>query len=325
MGHAGKENMTCFYPAESKERWFAERHRGSDGAKLLPGHAALGAPHCSAQNQLNNSATVASADPTTLFDRRAWRLHRDRAARSGCVGFLHVEVADRLVERLDDVGRQFRIALDLGCHNGAVSRALICRPGIERVVSADPSAGFVLRGRGIRIAADPELVPFREKSFDLVVSALALHWVGDLPGALIQLRRILKPDGLFLAAMLGGRTLAELRTALFEAELAEEGGVSPRVSPSAELGDVAALLLRTNFVMPVADAETITVTYPDALALMRDVRGMGETNALSARRRKPLRRSTLARAAAFYAERFGLPDRRIPATFEILFLTGWAP
>jgi hypothetical protein len=125
--------------------------------------------------------------------------------------------------------------------------------------------------------------------------------------------------------MLGGRTLAELRTALFEAELAEEGGVSPRVSPSAELGDIAALLLRTGFVMPVADAETITVTYSDALALMRDVRGMGETNALSARRRKPLRRSTLARTAALYAERFGLSDQRIPATFEILFLTGWAP
>jgi SAM-dependent methyltransferase len=154
---------------------------------------------------------------------------------------------------------------------------------------------------------------------------LELHWAGDLPGALVQIRRILKPDGLFLAAMLGGSTLVELRTALIEAELIEEGGVSPRVSPAAELGDVAGLLLRTGFAMPVADAEKITVTYPDALALMRDLRGMGETNALTARRRTPLRRATLARAALLYAERFGLPDGRIPATFEVLFLTGWAP
>jgi NADH dehydrogenase [ubiquinone] 1 alpha subcomplex assembly factor 5 len=128
-----------------------------------------------------------------------------------------------------------------------------------------------------------------------------------------------------LAAMLGGASLIELRTAFFEAELAEEGGVSPRVSPAADLGDIAALLLRTGYAMPVADTETLTVTYPDAVAMMRDLRGMGETNALAARRRTPLRRSTLARAAALYAERFGLPDGRIPATFEILFLTGQAP
>jgi NADH dehydrogenase [ubiquinone] 1 alpha subcomplex assembly factor 5 len=195
---------------------------------------------------------------------------------------------------------------------------------MERVVATDPSPAFLARGLGMRVAADFDFVPFREGSFELAVSVLALHWVGDLPGALAQFRRVLEPGGLFLAAMLGGRTLVELRTALFEAELAEEGGVSPRVSPAAELGDVAALLLRTGYAMPVADAETITVTYPDALALMRDLRGMGETNALSARRRTPLRRSTLARAVALYAELFGLPDGRIPATFEILFLIGRA-
>jgi NADH dehydrogenase [ubiquinone] 1 alpha subcomplex assembly factor 5 len=151
-----------------------------------------------------------------------------------------------------------------------------------------------------------------------------LHWVGDLPGTLVQLRRILKKQGLLLAAMLGGGTLIELRTVLIEAELIEEGGASPRVSPAVDLADIAALLLRTGFAMPLADAEKITVSYPDALALMRDLRGMGETNALAARRHEPLRRATLARAAALYAERFGLPDGRIPATFEILFLTGWA-
>ena len=268
---------------------------------------------------------VTSADPVALFDRRAWRLHRDRAARKGCVDFLHSEVAHRILDRLDDSGRRFGTALDLGTHNGALARALGSRSEIEAVVTTDPSFGFLGRRGGMRVVADPELVPFHQRSFDLVVSALALHWVGDLPGTLVQLRRVLKPDGLLLAAMLGGASLVELRTALFEAELAEEGGVSPRVSPAADLGDVAALLLRTGYAMPVADTETLTVTYPNAVAVMRDLRGMGETNALSARRRTPLRRNTLARAAALYAERFGLPEGRIPATFEILFLTGRAP
>jgi hypothetical protein len=151
-----------------------------------------------------------------------------------------------------------------------------------------------------------------------------LHWCADLPGTLIQLRRALKPDGLLLAAMLGGSTLVELRTALFEAELTEEGGVSPRVSPTTELGDAAALLQRADFAMPVADSETITVSYPGLSALLHDLRGMGETNALVARRRF-LSRATLTRASAIYAERFGDAEGRIPATFEILFLTGWAP
>ena len=268
---------------------------------------------------------VTSADPFSLFDRRAWRLHRDRAARSGCVDFLHSEIADRIIERLEVIGQRFCTVLDLGTHNGALARALGSRPEIEAVVATDPSFVFLGRGAGIRVVADPELVPFAEGSFDLVVSALALHWVGDLPGTLVQLRRVLKPDGLLLVAMLGGASLVELRTALFEAELAEEGGVSPRVSPAADLADIAALLLRTGYAMPVADTETLTVTYPDAVAIMHDLRAMGETNALAARRRTPLRRNTLARAAALYAERFGLPEGRVPATFEILFLTGRAP
>jgi NADH dehydrogenase [ubiquinone] 1 alpha subcomplex assembly factor 5 len=268
---------------------------------------------------------VSSIEPIQLFDRRAWRLHRDRAARGGAVDFLHAEVAGRLLDRLDDVKRQFRVALDLGSHKGAVSRELKRRSGIEQVVSADPSLVFLRRLEGTRVVADPELLPFRSGSFDLAVSALVLHWVGDLPGTLVQLRQVLKPEGLLLAAMLGGATLVELRTVLLEAELLEEGGASPRVSPAAELADIAALLLRTGFAMPVADAEKITVTYPDAPTLMRDLRGMGETNALAARRRTSLRRATLARAAALYAQRFGFPDGRISATFEILFLTGWAP
>jgi SAM-dependent methyltransferase len=264
-------------------------------------------------------------EPAVMFDRRGWRLHRERAARRGCVDFLHAIAAGRLIGRLGEISRRFPVALDLGAYTGALSRALEERPGTERVVAADPCVALLHRQRGMRVAVDPELTPFRSGGFDLAVSALALHWVADLPGALVQLRRSLKPDGLFVAAMLGGDTLAELRAALIEAELAEEGGASPRVSPTAALADVAALLQRAGFAMPVADADKIVVAYANMFALLHDLRGMGETNALSARRRTPLRRSTLARAAAFYAERYGLSDGRIPATFELLWMTGWAP
>jgi SAM-dependent methyltransferase len=264
-------------------------------------------------------------EPAALFDRRAWRLHRERAVRAGCVDFLYAIAAGRLVDRLGDIRRRFRVALDLGAYTGALSRALEDRPGTERVVAADPCVALLRRHRGMRVAVDPELVPFRSGSFDLAVSALALHWVADLPGALVQLRRSLKPDGLLLAAMLGGDTLAELRAVLLEAELVEEGGASPRVSPTAALADVAALLQRAGFAMAVADADKIVVAYANIFALLHDLRAMGETNALSERRRTPLRRNTLARAAALYAERYGLADGRIPATFEILCLTGWAP
>jgi SAM-dependent methyltransferase len=264
-------------------------------------------------------------DPTALFDRAAWRGHRERAGRGRPVEFLHTEIAERLCDRLDDIRRRFSAVLDLGAHGGALSRRLAQRAGTEFVVAAEPAVALLQRCPGRRVAADPELLPFGTAGFDLAVSALTLHWVGDLPGTLVQLRRALKPDGLFLGAMLGGATLVELRTAMLEAELAEEGGASPRISPFAELADAAGLLQRAGFALPVADADRVTVTYPDVLALMHELRGIGETNALAARRRTPLRRATLARAAALYTERFGLPNGRIPATFEILYLTGWAP
>jgi NADH dehydrogenase [ubiquinone] 1 alpha subcomplex assembly factor 5 len=279
---------------------------------------------------LGAAALTDPAATSILFDRHAWRLHRDRAARlarDGMAGadFLHAEIADRLLDRLDLVSREFPAVLDLGARNGVLARALAQRPGTAHIIAAEPSVAFLASVPQTRVAADPEFLPFRDASFDLIASALALHWTADLPGALVQLRRALKPDGLLLAAMLGGQTLVELRTALFEAELAEEGGVSPRVSPAIELADAAALLQRAQYAMPVADSETITATYPDALALMRELRAMGETNALAARRRGVMRRATLARAAAIYAERFGDTDGRIPATFEILFLAGWTP
>ena len=263
--------------------------------------------------------------PSALFDRRAWRAHRDRAACIGPVDFLHDEAADRLLDRLDVVNRAFASVLDIGARGGALVRRLAERRGSARVIAAEPSLQLLANAPGPRVAADPELLPFGDAAFDLIISNLILHWTADLPGALMQLRRALKPDGLMLAALLGGQTLVELRTALFEAELAEEGGVSPRVSPAIELADAAALLQRAGFALPVADSETITLTYPDLPALVRELRGMGETNALAARRRGGLRRATLAHAASIYRERFGDADGRIPATFEILFLCGWAP
>jgi SAM-dependent methyltransferase len=260
-----------------------------------------------------------------LFDRRAWRLHRERAARMGAVDFLHDAVADRLLDRLCLVNRQFPRVLDLGARGSGLTRRLMALPGAEWVVAAEPSVAFLAGARSRSVATDPELLPFCDASFDLIASNLVLHWAGDLPGALVQLRRVLRGDGLLLATLLGGQTLVELRTALFEAELAEEGGVSPRVSPAVELADAAALLQRAGFALPVADSDAITVSYPHMLALLHDLRGMGETNALAGRRRAPLKRGTLAHAAALYAERFGDADGRISATFEVLFLCGWAP
>jgi NADH dehydrogenase [ubiquinone] 1 alpha subcomplex assembly factor 5 len=265
------------------------------------------------------------SDAITVFDRRALRQRRERAAGAGGAEFLFVEAAERLAERLEDVNRIFPRALDLGCRDGLIARALGARGGVVDLVQADPAPGFAALVGGLRLAADPEILPFAPASFDVVLSALALHWVNDLPGALLQLRQALKPDGLLLASLLGGETLTELRQALIDAEVAEEGGLSPRVSPFADSRDLGGLLQRAGFALPVVDSDRITVTYPDALALMRELRAMGESNAIVERRRSVTRRATLLRAAALYAERFGQPDGRIPATFEIITLTGWAP
>ncbi len=261
-----------------------------------------------------------------VFDRAAVRRHRDRAARLGAAEFLFEAAAEGLADRLQDIRRQFPRALVLGARDGVMARALGGRGGIETLVEADDSAGLIARATGsARVAAEGEALPFAPAAFDLVLSPLALHWTNDLPGALLQLRRCLRPDGLLLAALLGGETLGELRRAFFEAELAEEAGVSPRVSPMADGRDLAGLLQRAGFALPVVDSDRIAVTYEDALALMRELRAMGETNALSERRRGFTRRATLLRMAAIYRERFGEPDGRIRASFEIVTLTAWAP
>ena len=241
--------------------------------------------------------------------------------------FLLTEIAERLSDRLSDITRAFPLTLDLGARDGVVARALKGRGGIETLIQSDAALINAQRARktGPAIVADEELLPFRVQCFDAILSNLALHWVNDLPGALAQIRSSLKPDGLFLASLFGTGTLHELRTALMEAELAELGGASPRISPFADLRDAAGLLLRAGFALPVADADTVTVTYGDFFALLRDLRGMGEANALFDRLKQPTRRAIFARAAAIYQERFADREGRLPATFQVLFLTGWAP
>jgi NADH dehydrogenase [ubiquinone] 1 alpha subcomplex assembly factor 5 len=261
-----------------------------------------------------------------IFDRSLLVRRRNRvAAGAASHDFLLARVAEDFAERLAAVHRRFRVVLDLGAHHGLIGRRLRRLPGVEMVIDAEAAPHLLAQCDGPRIRADEEALPFRAQSLDLVVSGLSLHLVNDLPGTLVQIRRALKPDGLLLAALLGGNTLFELRNAFLAAEEEMEGGASPRVAPFADVQDLGALLQRAKFALPVVDADTVVATYADALAVMREVRAMGAANPLRARRRTPLRRATLARALEIYRQRYGLPDGRVPATFEILTLTGWAP
>jgi NADH dehydrogenase [ubiquinone] 1 alpha subcomplex assembly factor 5 len=282
---------------------------------------------------------MAEARPDTMivFDRRQVRRQRDRAIRAGNgaafagADFLIREAAERLAERLADIRRSFPVALDLGCHDGVLRRALaaLAPDKTGMLVEADlaPAMAAAARaaGGGPVLAADEEALPFAEASLDLVVSAFSLHWVNDLPGALLQIRRALKPDGLFLAVLPGGTTLAELRHALLAGEAATSGGAAPRVSPFIGLADAAGLLQRAGFALPVADTETVSVTYGEPLKLLADLRAMGEANALAERSRRPLDRTALFAAAEQYRATHAGADGRVPATIELIFLAGWAP
>jgi SAM-dependent methyltransferase len=263
------------------------------------------------------------AENPMIFDRALLRRRRRRAAALGPATFLLDRVADDLAERLVTVLRRFELAVDLGTPGDAVRTALARLESVGKIVAADvmPDA---TRGE-IVVAADEEALPFGDATLDLVVSALALQFVNDLPGVLVQIRRALKPDGLLLAALLGGETLTELRQSFAEAESDIEGGVSPHVAPFADLRDLGALLQRAGFALPVTDVDRVTVRYDSAFGLMHDLRRMGATNALLARRRTPLKRATLQRMAEIYSQRFADDDGRVRATFEIVWLSGWAP
>ncbi len=262
-----------------------------------------------------------------LFDRDLLRTRRDRAARAGDLpDFLLTRAVEDMADRLQAVQRSFSSILVLGANHGVLTNALVAAmPEAELIVSAEASAPLLAACPAPKVQSDDELLPFRDGAFDLVASALSLQLVNDLPGALIQIRRALLPDGLFLGAVLGGATLAELREAFMAAESELEGGISPRVSPMADIREIGGLLQRAGFALPVVDSDTVTVTYASPLALMLDLRAMGAGNVLAERRRTPLRRATLMRAAEIYAERFPADGGRIRATFEIIHLSGWSP
>ncbi|HXX26107.1 MAG TPA: methyltransferase domain-containing protein [Pseudolabrys sp.] len=258
-----------------------------------------------------------------LFDRPLLRARQARAQTLGPAVFLLHRVALELGERLSVVLRRFDHAVDLGTPGDAAVNALLASGKVGMVVSAHPDA--LRLNSALAVVADEEALPFADGSLDLAVSALALQFVNDLPGTLIQVRRALKPDGLFLAALIGGGSLGELREAFAQAESEIEGGVSPRVAPFADLRDLGGLLQRADFALPVVDSDKLTVRYADVFALMHDLRRMGATNILRERSRKPLRRATLKRMAEIYAERFADGDGRLRATFEVVWLSGWAP
>src|SRR5882724_11120149 len=252
------------------------------------------------------------SDPTTapiLFDRALLARRLARTRREGAVTFLHDRAAEDMVDRLQAVSRSFSAAADVWTPGGGLADALRGRVGLVDTIEF----------------SETESLGLPPESLDLAVSVLALQFVNDLPGVLAQIRRALKGDGLLLAAMLGGDTLTELRQSFAAAEAECEGGVSPRVAPFADLRDIGALLQRAGFALPVTDVDRVVVRYAGAFALMADLRRMGATNVLRERRRTPTRRATMLRMAQIYAERFADPDGRIRATFDVIWLSGWAP
>ena len=271
--------------------------------------------------------THSSSKPPQIFDRALHAKRLDRAAGGyENADFLQRRAALDVAGRLAAILRTFPLAVDLSARKGAFAEALASEaPGqVETLVELDLSPAMLKARPGLRLVADEERLPVADASVDLIVSTLGLHWTNDVVGALIQIRRALKPGGLFLGAFLGGVTLTELRQSLVAAETEILGGAGSRVSPFADLRDAAALLDRAGFKEPVGDVDTVTVTYAHLLKLMLDLRQMGETTVLADRHPKALTRTLLARTGEIYAERFGGSDGRIPATFEIITLTGWA-
>jgi NADH dehydrogenase [ubiquinone] 1 alpha subcomplex assembly factor 5 len=267
-----------------------------------------------------------STDP--IFDRQLIRNKRDRAAQAWDQHrFLTDRVMENLIERLEDIKRTFPLALQIGAGTSANDdRRLSAQNGIENLCQMDLSSQILSRKENdFRVQADEEFLPFADNSFDLVISGMSLHTVNDLPGTLIQIRRILKPDGLFLAAMPGGETLHELRHIMNQAEINCRGGASLHVAPFADKQQIGALLQRTGFALPVTDSETLTVTYENAFKLMYDLRGMGEANSLTDRNRTPAGKKLMMETARLYNEQFANSEGRINATFEIIFMIGWAP
>jgi SAM-dependent methyltransferase len=263
-----------------------------------------------------------------IFDQRLIRARRDRIAAMPTAteaDFLLARVADDFVERLGIVRREFPLAANIGAYHGLLAELLRDLPNVGTIIDVETSTGCLQLARGPKIAAADEALPFAPRSLDLVVSGLSLHLANDLPGTLLQINRALKPDGLLLAALLGGETLKELREAWLLAESELLGGASPRVAPFADVRELGGLLQRAGFALPVADSDLLRATYESPMALMQEIKLMAASNMLTERRRTPASKRLLLRACEIYQEQFGLPNGRVPATFEIITLTGWVP
>lgn len=293
----------------------------------------------------SNRASPNEASPSQIFDRALVRQRRNRAARGfDDFDFLLRRCEADFLDRLQGVNRErFHgrplTVLILGCHTGFSASLSEVFPGSDlKIIFADQSEAMVRRAGLISmslasmsqaslfqasIVSDEEWLPFDEASFDLILAPLTLHFANDLPGALIQIRRSLKPGGLFLSAVFGGETLSELRVALTEAEIEVEGGLSPRVIPFTDVKDYGALLQRAGFHEPVSDLDRVEVSYGDFERLVRDLRGMGLTNPMVQRRKEPMSGMTLARAKDVYESQFGSEDG-LSASFHILYGTAWA-
>lgn len=275
---------------------------------------------------------MAPSPPPQLFDCARVARNRDRASFDyRDYAFLKGRESNQLLERLQDSPRKFSRALDLWAHDGQASEALKKSGIVNQITALESSPNMIERLQSQQfdaVLSEGETLPFEPGTFDLVTSVLALHWINDLPGMLNQVRTVLKPDGLFLACLFGGGTLNELRAALIEAESELTGGISPRLSPLPSLQDMAGLLQRARFALPVADIERVTVRYQHPMKLLQDLKGMGEQAAFAPRQgqaRRPLSRRILARMSEIYAERFSDPDGRVRASFDIIWLSGWAP
>lgn len=254
------------------------------------------------------------SDIPQIFDQSLRRRRKQRcASRFQSSSFLHEAVARELGDRIGAIKRHFETFV---CHG---------LPGLSQLVANHALETGIASSRTTQAVFDESALPFASRSLDAYASVLTLHAINDLPGALSQIRRALKPDGLFIAALFGSNTLRELRECLSQAELEVDGGISPRVFPFADIRDAGALLQRAGFALPVADSDLVTVHYEHALKLLHDLRNMGETNALLERRKTPLKRRTLFRAMELYGERFSDRDGRVIASFEVLYLAGWAP
>ncbi|MDR6631246.1 SAM-dependent methyltransferase [Phyllobacterium sp. 1468] len=264
-------------------------------------------------------------DRHQVFDRNLLLVRRLRALRQhgNSADFLLARACEDLEERLSAVERKFGVAVDLASHTALAAQAIQRSGKVTTIVRVEQAQQF-LDNAFPAIVADEEILPLKPSSIDLIVSLLSLHLTNDTPGTLLQIRRALKPDGLFLGAMAGENTLAELRECLLAAESEFYGGASPRVVPFADVRDAGGLLQRAGFTLPVTDMETYTVRYDSAFALIRDLRAMGMQNVLIGRSRRPLRRHYFMRVAEIYAERFSDPDGRIRATFSFIWMSGWA-